>query len=223
MPYVRKSFSKKRKNFRKGNKRTSRGFSNKVRSVIRGFAERKEITQDYSTPAEVDWTGRLHACHEIKQGDSTQERTGTEIQAHSVAWNITARNDGSPGAQSITVMLVRDMQQVKSTHPAISDILNPSTVGTLAAPNSLLNIHSRGRFKVLYRRQYTLADQTGADSSSFHIIKGYKRLSFPLRYNGSGSTNIDKNGLYMLFISDGDPAADSVYIVGSIRFYFTDV
>jgi len=225
MPYVRRNFRKKgaRMYRRKGGYRSRVGFAKRVQRAVRSFAEHKLITQTYSV-AEVDWTGRVHALTNIPQGVGVAERTGKQIELHSVTWKIAMNNAGSATAQVGCMMIVLDTQQVGDAVPTPSQILIPTNVGTVAAPTSLLNSSNRGRFKVLYRRTFSLADQTGSDSTQIKMLQGYKKLrGVRTRYNGTASTDIERNGLYAIWITDGDPAGDDVFITGDIRLYYTDI
>lgn len=127
----------------------------------------------------------------IGQGDGDGQRTGNSVFVRSfnsksyVTWNPA----GDP-VQSVMVALVMDSQQIGDTAPGWTDVF------TSASINSHLNPVTVGRFKVLYRQL-------------IHLDVNRPRVNVPInkpmrhhvRFNGSAGTDIQKGGLYLMWIS----------------------
>jgi len=125
---------------------------------------------------------------EIAQGVGYNERKGLEISLRSFACRFTIK----PAATSdfVRVMLFLDRQQVSDTTPTDSPIVgSPKHLGTYDP--QLIN-----RFKILYDKTFALSTTT----SACRVIKIYKKLYTNTRYNGTASTDIQRNGLYLWFV-----------------------
>jgi len=119
------------------------------------------------------------------------------------------------------MFIVRDNQQIGDSTPTMSTLLE--NINDVSAPYSLINSQTAGRFSVLYRRTFVIGDK---DSDGDTVIKQgtlkFKPGSTRIRYNGTTGADIQKNGLYFMFVSDDDPANDNVYITGMMRLWFVD-
>lgn len=221
---AQQTYKKSRPSFRfRGRSFWNSKFSRRVRTVVRSQAEKKRITYDLVTdaPHEVDRDGRLHHLTAIADGAAINQRTGRRITPSALsmrfAWQRLTNTDNPI---TCTIMVVRDTQQVGDTSPAASDIL--ANVGTGAAGLGILNKQNTPRFQVLMRRTFQLADvQSGVNA---YLIDEYVRLApINVGYNGSGSGDIERNGLYMLMISGGDPLLDEIKVTGEATLYYSDV
>lgn len=170
----------------------------------------------------MDWTGRLHSFNLIAQGTSQTTRVGNKITPKMIVWRLRFYNSLQNDPRAITMIVFRDRQQVGDSAPSPSDLISPATIGTTAAPHALLNTANVGRFKILFRRTWTLEDKDSGKSSVVSI-RTLRSAPVTIRFNGGNTTDIEGNGLYCLWISDGDPAADAVLMTGEIRMWYTDV
>lgn len=142
----------------------------------------------------------------IAQGDGQSARTGNSIlmkRLHRTEFTILT---GSANAV-VREILFLDKQQIADTTPTVTDILES------ASPYALLNKLTKYRFQILEDNFYTLS--TAARPT--RTMRSSKYLHKHAKYNGTASTDIEKNGLYKMIISDV-----AVGIGGSYRLYYHD-
>lgn len=131
----------------------------------------------------------------IAQGDTDAGRTGNSILLRNIYMRGTlAINNSVIGNTRVTLALVKDTQQTSDSTPAVADIFqSPSD------PDSLLATGQFGRFKLLWRKTYVLTPIGGG--RNVLSLNKYWKLYDHIRYNGSASTDIQKNGYYLVAIS----------------------
>lgn len=141
----------------------------------------------------IDSTGGLLSLAAISQGDTDSGRTGNSIFARNLFMNLNVKvNSSNLSTQFVRIMLLQDNQQVSDTTPSISDVLDS------AYPNAPLNQSTAGRFTIIRNWEFYLNTATNPGK----VIKKYFKLWHHIRYNGSASTDIQRGGLYLLYISD---------------------
>lgn len=138
-------------------------------------------------------TAGVNSLVAIAQGDGVNARTGNSIFVRSINWKGQCfRTTSGNAGQTVKLALIMDTQQVGDTAPAFSDIYQSTT------PYSHLNSSNVGRFKVLASKIICL-------SSTGELIKNFE-INVPMRhhvrYNGTASTDIQKGGLYVAYVSD---------------------
>jgi len=131
----------------------------------------------------------------ITQGDTDSGRTGNSILLR----NIYIRgqmtiNSSVTSNTRISLVLVKDAQQAIDTVPNMSDIFT-----NYNDPDTLLNLNQSGRFKIVWRRTFTLTP-VGGGRSTFDINKYWKCYDH-VRYNGATSTDISRNGYYFIILT----------------------
>lgn len=102
-----------------------------------------------------------------------------------------------PSNVSWRVLLVQDTQQVGDTYPAVGDVLQNGRTNSMY--QDVLN--QQRRFRILH--DWTTvqnANFVNQDMSANHNF--FKRLDFDQFYNGPLSTDIQKNGLYLIILAD---------------------
>lgn len=141
----------------------------------------------------IDSTGGLLSLAAISQGDTDSGRTGNSIFARNLFMNLNVKvNSTNLSTQFLRIILLQDNQQVSDTTPSISDVLDS------AYPNAPLNQSTAGRFTIIRNWEFYLNTATNPGK----VIKKYFKLWHHIRYNGSASTDIQRGGLYLLYISD---------------------
>lgn len=126
----------------------------------------------------------------VSVGDLNSNRTGLSILAKSVqVKGYFLYASGTTGTR-ITMMLVRDEQQISDTVPIWSDI-------HFADINGFLNPNSIGRFTILKKQTF---EQDNA-VNEIHVDM-YCPLDHHVRYNGTASTDIQRGGVYLVMISN---------------------
>lgn len=149
---------------------------------------------------------------DIAQGDGDAARTGNSLYVRSVSSHLTISQNASATFTRMTVWLIQDTQQVGDTNPAYADIFET------ASPDTFLNTDTVGRFTILWRRSYCMS---AAATEQFQINIS-KPLRLHVRYNGTASSDVQRNGLYLVAISDNLVATNPPSIQGQIRVSYHD-
>lgn len=215
--YKRKRYTRRKRFYKR---RANPGaFRRRVRYAVQSFAEKKVHTVKHND-ASIDWDGVVYPLNAIAQGDDAFTRTGNQIQVTAVYHTLIAKNKHTSDAGTMTMMLIQDKQVVSDSVPAVTDILHD--VGDSSAPMSPLNHSNAGRYSVLWRRSFNVGDQnSGLDH---YVTRNWKRTRLNVRYNGTASSDYQKNSLYLLVITDRDSAAAEKFTIrGFTRVYFTDL
>ena len=98
----------------------------------------------------------------------------------------------SATVSTIRVILFQDKQQVADTSPGVSTVLNS------VDPLSALSLSVEGRFKII--KDYTIAlDNINKKSI---VVKKFINQYSHVRFNGATGADVQKNGYYLLFLSD---------------------
>lgn len=131
----------------------------------------------------------------IGNGDGIDTRSGNSILLKSFVANGYMYIDADQTTNTrVMLALVQDTQQVSDTAPSLTDIFMSST-----SPHTLLSNANLGRFKIIWRRQYTLSSNAAGDNAK--QIKIYKSFNTHIRYNGGNDTDVQRNGLYFCIIT----------------------
>lgn len=125
-------------------------------------------------------------------GDGESNRTGNSIYVKSYFIRGGFVIDPDIPTSFVRMVIVRDTQQVGDTAPAFNDVFSSNSCF------SVVNDTTKGRFDILCDRVYTL-DNSGKRNIAF---KCYIPMRSHVRYNGTATTDIQRNGLYLMFISD---------------------
>lgn len=163
--------------------------------MLRGIVNSERMYRD-ATLSLGSVSSIVHPLCAIPQGDNSTQRTGNSILVRSfyMRGNM-AINPSVTSNTRISLMLVQDKQQIADTTPTAADILTNGN-----DPDSLLATNTAGRFKVLWRKTYTLLPQTSGSRNAVDIHK-YFNLYSHVRFNGTSSTDIQKGGYYLVFVS----------------------
>lgn len=149
----------------------------------------------------------------ISQGDTMASRHGNSILLKSIYLRGTMVINSSVTQNTrITVLLIKDKQQIADTNPTITDMLVSST-----DPNTLNATGTLGRFKTLWRHTYTLYPVSGGRPSL--NIEKYFKLQDHVRYNGVSGGDIQRNGYYLIVITSEPTNYPSVNINARVSFH----
>lgn len=178
---------------------------------IKGLVNSEMLHKDTTfSAASITATGAITPLTDLGTGDTFQSRTGNSMLLRSLSYRYKiAINPAVTANTTVCVIIFQDTQQIGDTSPVVTDILN--TANTF----SLLSLSTSGRFKILSRKSYTLTPASGGKPAIEN--KGYHNLYSHVRYNGTATTDIQKNGLYVLFISSeatNTPTADGTFRIG---------
>jgi len=143
------------------------------------------------TAVNVGASGVITNLVAIAQGDGPNQRTGNSLLIRNHLMRIRFSKDVSIPTTIIRYMLIQDTQQIGDTSPTVTDVLQVADV------DSPLNLSAAGRFKVLLNKTV----QLHSNSPIYHK-ELYRSMYSHLRFNGSTSNDVQKNGYYLLMISD---------------------
>nr|UOF81906.1 capsid protein [Cressdnaviricota sp.]UOF82584.1 capsid protein [Cressdnaviricota sp.] len=155
-----------------------------------------------------DSTGATIALSDIAQGDGDNQRTGLSIFSNSLYFRLKGTIHVSATATQIRILLVRDNQQIGDTSPSISDVLEGIGMETP------LNNTTVGRFTILRDWVINLNSQGTQNFFRQAYIPCYKHI----RYNGTASTDVQKNGLYLLHMSNEVTNTPSLYYYSRLNY-----
>lgn len=131
----------------------------------------------------------------LAQGDASNNRTGNSILLRSLYMRGRMEiNSAVTSNTRICILLIKDKQQVSDTSPGIADIVTSST-----DPDTLVNRNTAGRFKILWRKNYILTPVSGGRNAI--DLSKYWKVYDHVRFNGTASSDIQKNGYYLVVIT----------------------
>lgn len=159
---------------------------------IKGLVNSEMLHTQGNATSNISSTGTVVHLSSIAQGDTSSGRTGNSILSRNLLLRIAIANNVSAVNTFHRVMLVWDTQQIGDTSPTISDILE--SVSYL----SPLATATVGRFKILYTKTFS----TNTVNNTNKIIDKYFNFNKHIRYNGTAGADIQKNGLYLVMLSD---------------------
>lgn len=181
---------------------------------LRGLVNSEMLHADTNfSLATVTGSGAMNHLTALSQGDAANARTGNSILLRSLAYRFKLEINSSVTANTtITMLILQDTQQIGDTQPSVTDVLSQ------AQTYSLLSTNTAGRFKIMKRRSFLLTPASGGRPAVEH--KGFMNLYSHVRYNGTASSDIQKNGLYVLFISS--ESVNYPTVSGSFRIGYHD-
>ncbi len=159
-----------------------------VRRLNRNI-EKKMITST-TLSTNVDSTGIVVLETPVAQGDDFFERGGNKMTVTSFAVNGTLFAI-SAIPETVRIIFFYDTRQVSDSTPAVGAVLRTSD------PLSFMNETSIGRFRILYDRLFAF----DASNDAGVAVRFERKLNLQQRYNGTASTDQEKNMIFMLAIS----------------------
>jgi hypothetical protein len=157
-------------------------------------------------------TGGVFPLNKIAQGIGYSERIGNDVRIKQLECKLYLAQIFTGGVilSNTRIIIFQDLQQVDSSTPTVLDVIFPTT------PTSLRNYPNRRRFKILSEMIVPL-----------DVYKPHKVINFNLpvtcttRFSTPLNLSLNKNGLYLLIISDGGIISAPV-LDYSIRCKYTD-
>ncbi len=193
----------------------------KANSALRQVRQIKSATETHHTDhsfffPDLDNTGDVLAITNIVQGDGQSERVGLKMMTKNVS--VRMRVDAIVNADDSTlfrILLVQDRRQEGGVIPTIVDVLEQTAI------DGHLNLGELGRFKVLYDRVHYISEVGTGGPKNLVFIHINVPIRVPVRYLGPLVTDIAKNGIYLMALTDvNDPG--TLNIGGQARIAFTD-
>lgn len=187
----------------------------KVNKLQKQFKPEVKSKLENSVGLGIPLTGQVITLTNIAESVTSLGRTGLAISGKSLSIKYNITKNISPATSFARVLLFRDKQQIQDTSPSPSDLLQ-STASNTAIISFPTEVFLK-RFDVMYDRVHLLTSQQPVVSGVKHV--NLKNLD--IRYNGSTSSDIQKNGLYIMFI--GDEISTVPLMNLSTRFRYTDI
>lgn len=164
------------------------------------------------TQANITTSGTITHISAIPGGSGANARVGNTVDLTGLVLRLALSQTSNGTYQRIYV--IQDRQQVADTTPSITDIFS-TAVPVNAQPNS----DNIARFSFLWVSpmiEGTLVNAAQQKTVFEWSWKGSKKISF----NGTASSDIEKNGLYVVTLSD--QSGNTVDVQGTVRLQFTD-
>lgn len=150
----------------------------------------------------------------LSQGDGAGNRTGNSILVRSIYLRGYMQINPSVSVVTrVSLCLVQDTQQIADTVPTILDIFTSiSPEATIKVGNTT---NSAGRFKILWRKNYSLIQ---GQVPNINLDKFFKLYSH-VKFNGTGVNDIQKNGYYLVVMSSEVTNFPTVSITSRMGYY----
>lgn len=118
-------------------------------------AELKSATYA-ATGAAINTTGTMFHLSNLTQGDLHNQRNGMSILLRYINCQGCVRINSAATSSVVKLMLVIDQRKnYTATDPGVGEIFEGS--GAVTAPFTTLDVNSRGRYKILASRTYTMS------------------------------------------------------------------
>ncbi len=213
--------SRRKPSRRKPRRRRPKTALAKASSALRQVRQMKSNMEKHHvdfaiTFPDIDTTADELELTAVVQGDGNNQRVGLKLMTNNL--NIRFIASGIVNALDSSlyrVMVVQDRRQEAGVTPTIGDVIESLNV------NSQLNISNLGRFKVWHDHVYYLAELASGNGPTQRYTNINIALKVPVRYIGPLVTDIAKNGLYLMAITN-DPDPGTLNINGIARLSFTD-
>jgi len=165
-------------------------------------------------------TGTVYHLTGVGQDDTDSGRTGNSVLARGLYLSYTIRNSTvSPlPVSTVRVLVIQDQQQISDTGPGnVTGILEYTSGPRVVT--SPLDSATVGRWNILYDKRHELDTVNNPQD----MVSTYIKLRSHLRYNGSGAGDIQKHGIYAIFISsDASGTSNPIIYQMQSRLYFYD-
>lgn len=150
----------------------------------------------------------------LTQGDGAGNRTGNSILARSLyIRGYVNINPAVTMSTRLSVVLVQDLQQISDVTPSVTDIFTGTT------PESQLRVgnttNTAGRFKIMWRKNYTLIPNQRPTLT----IDMFRKLYTHIKFNGATATDVQKNGLYLVFLHSEATNLPSINFNARLGYY----
>ncbi len=184
----------------------------KVNKMARNLKpEMKSRTISFSSGT-VSNTGSVQQLDLIPAGSDATDRTGISVRVKGIGFHATIFAASTViDINKLRVIVFVDKQQEKDAKSDIATVLQETN------PLSYINQVRRPRFRILYDNLIVL-DLTNKFSRK---IIWWKKLDFIQTYNGPAGTDMEKNNIFLLLLSN-EPTNKPTFQFTS-RIIYTDV
>lgn len=156
----------------------------------------------------------ITSLNALANGDTTGTRTGNSILCKSLYFrgymNI---NSSTTVSTRVSIALVQDLQQISDTNPGVLDIFTSQNPEAQLRTGATTN--TAGRFKILWRKNYILVPSQRPTVT----LDKFRKLNTHVKFNGSGTGDIQKNGLYLVFLTSEATNYPTINITSRLAYY----
>lgn len=185
-----------------------------AQKAIKGVAALKGIINselkkvDVTATTTPTTTGTVIHLTGTAQGDTIGTRNGNSVLLKYISFKGLLSWNASANSSFLTMYIVKDIQQVGDTTPAVTDFLDTS-YGSLG----VLNTAYPGRFKILLKKKYV------QDAKKPISVDLFIKTDYHLKYNGTAASDIQKNGTYLVLISNEATNTPSIQWMARAAYY----
>lgn len=177
---------------------------------LKGLVNAEKKFHDVSFTLTPSTTASTQSFHAIAQGDASSDRNGNSLLAKYLRIRLNFAPHASEQSTLVRVLVVQDKHQVADNPPSYSDVVDSTGAGI----DSFLNSNTVGRFRVLHDRKYRVANDLPDVTKNLAL-----KINNHVRYNGTTTADIQKNGLYMFLVSDQATNTPTITGVGRLSYY----
>ncbi len=201
------------KRFRVFKRKKTMGTAKKALKMVRKLKRETRLelkTKTLNVTTLFNNSGLIQDIPRIAEGVGFSGRTGIQIRLIDLEFKAWFFRNAVANTTFVRFMVFVDRRQESDSKTGVTNVLE------LADPTSPINNLNRKRYRVLRDRFFVLIANRDASVMSMRI-----KLGFVQGYNGSATTDIEKNGVYLLILSN--QATNQPTIHYSARLRYTDV
>jgi len=188
-----------------------RSVANKALSLARKAVSTEEtkFTDIATTVSTIDSTADAVHLTPLLQGLDRNHRIGNKVTAVGFQVNYWIARNASATNTQVRLCLVQDMQQIAdATTISWTSVFSEEFVGSQRTNNK--------RYRIIYDKTHKL--DSGSTVTS--LVKKFVPYKHPVYYNGTAAADIQKNGVYLLVLSN--EVSNGASLNYTIRYLFKD-
>lgn len=196
-------------------KRTDASAGRLALSKVRKLERKQEVKIHdiaVTTLANVSNAGLIRDLALIAQNNTTDSRDGDFIEPFLLSVRMNWAGDAAATTGVYRTIIFRDKQQEPTVTPTVLNVLQSTS------PLAQYALVNRGRWKILYDRTFTGVNDAAIRQSWVQVLR--LKLTLPMQFRGAATTDIQRNGLYMIVIFNNN--ANMPDVTFSTRLFFND-
>lgn len=177
----------------------------------------EDVNTTNAAPVTMTEASAISNLAQVAQGAGLVQRVGQQITAKRLTGRYIVKYNGANSMAR--VIIVQYKKQSSSSTPSLAKIVENYSAGTgsVWSPYSFTNQFTEN-FRVLYDKSHAIEASNQAAVRELSIP-----LNFKIAYNGTLTTDIEKNGIYMFMLSDQTVASGLGPLISyGMRLAYTD-
>lgn len=191
-----------------------------VKSLKRRIAaatETKNLHKAAVNQAMDNTSTNIFSLSEVAQGVAITERVGLKLSAKHMRLRYNIRT-ATTGSQNARLIVVQYKKQVSDTPPTLAMVLE-DTARPATSDYAFTTTKFKDSFRLLHDRVFSFNQAAGPAVQHVEVTLP---LNNTITYNGVAATDLEKNGIYMLLISDIAAASSPPTLNYASCLYFSD-